>query len=80
MEEPKVLLTDKEAAELFSLATSTFRKHVRIGILPSPIHIGRVARWRRADLLKVVDDLANRPTTASDRGAAPDTAPGCRPL
>lgn len=80
MNDQKVLVTDKEAAELFSLATSTFRKNVRLGILPRPVHLGRVARWRMTDLLKAADDLANPPTTASVPGAARDTAHGCTPL
>jgi predicted DNA-binding transcriptional regulator AlpA len=57
--EAKLLLTDREAAELLSIGKATLWSNVKKGEVPPPIKIGGATRWRVADLLAFV---ANAPT------------------
>lgn len=77
MSQEKILVNDREAAAMLSMGRSTFREKVRVGLLPAPVYIGGLTRWRVADLLSAVAGLASPPTTASARGAAVGTAHGC---
>lgn len=46
----KLLVTDREAAAMLSMGRSTFREKVREGLLPAPVRLGGLTRWRVADL------------------------------
>ena len=74
----KILVTALEGARMLSMGRSTFWRAVSAGMLPQPVRIGGVTRWRVSDLLRAVDP-ASPPTTASAPGAVQDTAPGCTP-
>jgi predicted DNA-binding transcriptional regulator AlpA len=54
----KVLLKDAEAAAALSMSRSTFRLSVAKGILPRPIKIGGMTRWRAVDILTTLDRIA----------------------
>jgi predicted DNA-binding transcriptional regulator AlpA len=46
----KILVPDKEAAAMLSMGRSTFWREVAKGVLPQPIKIGGLTRWRVSDL------------------------------
>lgn len=71
----KTLLKAAEAASMLSIGRSTFFRYVSTGILPQPIKIGGLIRWRVEDLRAV--GQATQPTTSSTRAAGADTEPGC---
>jgi len=66
----KILVTDKEAAAMLSMGRSTFWRQVGAGVLPAPVRIGGLTRWRVAELLACVAPPASPTTTASAHGAA----------
>lgn len=68
-ESGKILLSDKEAAKLLSMGTSTLWRGVKSGEFPAPVKIGGMTRWRVADLHRYVEGLASQPTTASTPAA-----------
>jgi len=61
----RLLVDDKGAAAMLDMGRSTFREKVRIGLMPQPVRIGGLTRWRVADLRRFVESPANPPTTAS---------------
>jgi predicted DNA-binding transcriptional regulator AlpA len=40
---------------MLSMGRSTFWRNVSAGVLPQPVRIGGLTRWRIADLVRVVD-------------------------
>lgn len=46
------LMTQPECAELLRIDKRTLRRWTLEGIVPTPVTIGRVPRWRRTELLK----------------------------
>ena len=69
MSEEKILVPATEAARMLSMGESTFWRKVREHVLPQPVKIGGMTRWRVAELQRV-GDQASQPTTASAGGAA----------
>jgi predicted DNA-binding transcriptional regulator AlpA len=56
MNEPlKLLVTAEEAARMLSMGRSTFWRNVSAGVLPQPVRIGGLTRWRVGDLVRLVD-------------------------
>jgi len=51
----RLLVTAEEAARMLSMGRSTFWRNVSAGVLPQPVRIGGLTRWRIADLVRVVD-------------------------
>jgi predicted DNA-binding transcriptional regulator AlpA len=45
----------RDAAALAGLSVGTFRRRSVTGQTPAPIRIGRVVRWRRADIVRWVE-------------------------
>lgn len=64
MSQEKLLVPDKQAAEMLSIGRSTFWREVKAGNLPQPVKIGGVTRWRLADLRRCVEPPATAPTNA----------------
>lgn len=64
MSQEKLLIPDKQAAEMLSIGRSTFWREVKAGNLPQPVKIGGVTRWRLADLRRCVESPATAPTSA----------------
>ena len=59
------LLTDKEAAALCGIGTTTLWSLVKSGKLPAPVKVGqRATRWRRSDLMRWIAAL--QPATHSE--------------
>lgn len=52
------LLTASEVAELLSVPVSWVREHTRSGAIPH-LALGRYRRYREADVLAWLDELAN---------------------
>lgn len=46
----KILVTAEEAAKLLSMGRSTFWQAVKKNLLPEPVKIGGLTRWRVSDL------------------------------
>lgn len=58
----KLLLTEKEAAELLSMSTHYLRRdRIALSSTIPFIKIGAAVRYRRADLEKWIDEQANKP-------------------
>ena len=49
------LLTDREVASYFGIGRSTVWRWVSDGILPEPIRLGGLSRWRQSDTQSVID-------------------------
>lgn len=52
------LLTDRQVAEQLNCGKSTVWRHVKNGILPIPIKIGHLTRWRAEDVSAFINSLA----------------------
>ena len=53
------LLLDKvQSAALMNVSARTFLRLVASGKAPKPVHIGRLVRWKRADLERWISSLA----------------------
>jgi predicted DNA-binding transcriptional regulator AlpA len=63
MADTKILIPAGEAAKMLSMGRSTFWAKVRAGVLPGPIHIGGLTRWRVSDLTQFAQSM--NPTTPS---------------
>ncbi len=49
------LMSDREASSFLSISRATFWRRVSDGTIPKPVHIGGVTRWRRDELIAVVE-------------------------
>ena len=49
-EQPAELLTAEQLAATLGVSAKTIRRYVAAGRLPAPIRIGKLQRWRRADV------------------------------
>ena len=58
----KILVPAAEAAALLSMGKSTFWREVAKGVIPEPIKIGGLTRWRVSDLHRFVQPTTH-PTT-----------------
>lgn len=52
-----VLLTPADVAQVLRVSTRQIRAMTRAGRLPAPLRIGRLPRWRPADLDSFVSSL-----------------------
>ncbi len=66
----KILVTALEGAGMLSMGRSTFWRAVSAGMLPKPVRIGGLTRWRVADLMRAVDPayLPASPSKADTQG------------
>lgn len=60
----KILVPVQEAAQMLSMGKSTFWRGVKDGVLPPPVKIAGLTRWRVADLRRLVEPQATEPTSA----------------
>lgn len=58
----KILVPAEEAAKMLSMGRSTFWKAVKERLVPAPVKIGGLTRWRVSDLTQHVQAM---PTTTS---------------
>ncbi|SLN72073.1 Helix-turn-helix domain protein [Roseivivax jejudonensis] len=52
------LLRDKEAAAMLGASVSTFWRRVQDGVIPRPIKIGGMSRWKCSEIQAVIDNAA----------------------
>ncbi|HXG12413.1 MAG TPA: helix-turn-helix domain-containing protein [Gemmataceae bacterium] len=53
---PSPLLVDvKQLAQMLNVSPATLWRMRAAGQLPQPVHLGRLARWRMADIQKWLD-------------------------
>jgi predicted DNA-binding transcriptional regulator AlpA len=71
----RILVNDKEAAQMLCMGRSTFWQHVKAELLPQPVKIGGLTRWRVSDLQRQFQ--ASATTTPSAGDVAADIPPGC---
>lgn len=64
----KILVNAVEGAGMLSMGRSTFWRAVSAGVLPQPVRIGGLTRWRVADLMRAIDP-ATLPASPSTAGA-----------
>ncbi len=50
-----MVLSDAQAAGLLGCSRSHFRNMNRLGLCPAPVKLGRLSRWRRAELIAWVN-------------------------
>lgn len=56
-DEPSLLIDKKDLANLLRIGTDTVERMEQDGRIPAPVVLGpRTKRWRRAEILKWVDD------------------------
>jgi predicted DNA-binding transcriptional regulator AlpA len=75
MSDERILVPANEAAKMLSMGRSTFWKAVKDKLLPEPVKIGGLTRWRVSDLQQHF--RASQTTTASTVGAGEGTQLGC---
>ena len=49
-----LLLSDKESSEVLGCARSTFWRWVAEGIVPKPLKIGGMSRWKQSEIHGVI--------------------------
>jgi predicted DNA-binding transcriptional regulator AlpA len=65
----KLLVNDRDAAEMLGCGRSTFRNRVKAGMYPAPIKHGSSSRWLVSQLVEIAQaSLTTRPS-APDAGA-----------
>lgn len=57
MYDDRLLLPAPEAAKMLSMGTSTFWREVAKKILPQPVKIAGMTRWRVADIRSYVESM-----------------------
>lgn len=67
MEHAPSLLTIHNVARVLQCSLRSVRTYVTQGLLPPPVKIGRLTRWRAADLEAALARLAKR--TSNRKGA-----------
>jgi predicted DNA-binding transcriptional regulator AlpA len=72
----RILVNDKEAAHMLCMGRSTFWAGVKAELLPQPVKIGGLTRWRVADLLQQFQ--ASPTTTPSTSDVAASIRPDCK--
>ena len=48
------LLTDRESAAMIGCGRSTYWRYVNQGIVPKPLKIGGMSRWRQSEIAAVI--------------------------
>lgn len=57
-DEPALLLTDHAAAALLAISRASWWRGVGNGSFPKPVKIGSSTRWRRDEVLKVLERVS----------------------
>ncbi len=52
------LITDAEGAALLGCSKATWWRRVADGTIPRPIKIGGMSRWKRSDVVSVIERAA----------------------
>lgn len=60
--------TDREVAAQLGVARRSVFRFVKSGILPPPVHLGRLARWHAQDLLAAIEAMRERDKKPVRRG------------
>lgn len=58
MSEQKLLVPAAEAAKILAMGKSTFWAKVKAGLVPAPVHLGGLTRWRVSDLQQHVQAMS----------------------
>ncbi|MFO1143165.1 MAG: AlpA family phage regulatory protein [Amaricoccus sp.] len=65
-DEPAMLVSDQTGAALVGISRASFWRRVNDGTFPKPLKIGGSTRWRRDELLAVIEAAsAARPHEAA---------------
>jgi predicted DNA-binding transcriptional regulator AlpA len=52
------LLADAECARLYSVTPRTIWRWSKQGLIPGPVKVGGVSRWRRSEQLRHIEKLS----------------------
>jgi predicted DNA-binding transcriptional regulator AlpA len=55
------LLRRREVAEVLAMSERNVLRLTQLGVLPSPVHVGRCARWSEDEILDWLRQLASQP-------------------
>lgn len=58
MSHPDPLIRDAEGASILGCSKATWWRRVADGTLPPPIKIGGMSRWKRSEVLSVIEEAA----------------------
>lgn len=61
-----------EAAEFVGVSVATFLRRVADGSMPTPVKIGRLSRWPRAEVIASIEEAKTRRSAARKVEASPD--------
>ncbi|HEV2292471.1 MAG TPA: helix-turn-helix domain-containing protein [Tepidisphaeraceae bacterium] len=70
MNDPTILLTSAQVADLLGTSVRTVERLVRAKKLPPPLKLGRASRWRREQLVAALARLQADDTAADPAPAA----------
>lgn len=62
------LLSAVEVCEMLKISNGTLYRHISAGIVPKPIKIKRLARWRLSEIEKLLDNLTEQRATTIPEG------------
>ncbi|MEJ6390468.1 helix-turn-helix transcriptional regulator [Gymnodinialimonas ulvae] len=54
MHTQETLIRDREAAAILGASVSTFWRRVQDGVIPRPIKIGGLSRWKKSEIEAVI--------------------------
>jgi predicted DNA-binding transcriptional regulator AlpA len=68
----EILLTTREVCELLRISRVRLWYHVRAGNIPQPVRISPTAhpRWRKSDIMALIERDAKQKAPAAETGAA----------
>jgi len=53
---PQMLITDLQVAKILNVSRATVWRHFKTGLLPRPVKVCGATRWRRDEVLQVIDN------------------------
>ncbi len=75
LNDPDRLLTAAEARAMLGVGETLFDQWVANGLIPKPLRVGRATdirerrrRWRRADIIKIIQDASQAVSDAGTEG------------
>lgn len=52
------LIRDRDVADMLGCAKSTVWRHAATGIIPKPVKIGGMSRWRKSGIVAMINEAS----------------------